>query len=109
MKPVTDTQGHPVVPLNVASKSMKDDEGNLVCNWPLELKPRFADVSKDCCVLSHVAKLAGEEAFAFADDMASYFHQFVLSPSELWKVCVVYAPLKPSHRTVTYVAELDKI
>jgi len=119
-KPVYDTAGISVVPLNEASKGVKSHRRSATGNtdlgsageaaqqphqWPPELKPRISDYARDGAVLRHVADQAGEPVFAFGDDLSNMFHQFRLASSEYWKVCVLYDPILPEHRHHTWAVE----
>jgi len=73
--------------------------------WPLELKPRVADITHDALVLKHLAHITGEPLFAFSDDFSSFFHQFMLAPQEWWKVCVLYQSLCPQHEHHSFAVE----
>ena len=58
--------------------------------WPKELKPRLNDVMRDMAVLRRAAHVLGEPIYIFGDDVANYFNQLAMAPSELWKLGVVF-------------------
>lgn len=121
-KPQWDTEKNMVISLNNASrgytsvpKAVHDAEPDKYKHgrapdtdtprWPAELKPRVSDVVHDAAVLSYVAGRAGEPVLAFTSDMTSFFHQFMLSPREYPKACVLYDSLCEEHTHHTFAVE----
>lgn len=113
---VFDSSGRSVIPLNDASKgarsapqvhytSQDDHPVDITQPWPRELKPTLADYMHDCAILMHASVTCSVPLYLWADDVSNFFHQFALSPSEFWKVCVLYLPLTDGHPDFTYAVE----
>ena len=87
-KELFDSDGVPVVSLNVASAAPRR-VGEELLGIPKEHKPTLRMVMRDVAILLCIAAATNEPVFLFTDDMADYFNQLRLAPEDEWKSVVV--------------------
>mgnify|MGYP002629316529 CR=1 FL=1 len=87
-KELFDSDGVPVVALNVASAAPRRVGAELL-GIPKEHKPTLRMVMRDLSILLCIAAATNEPVYLFTDDMADYFNQLRLAPEDEWKSVVV--------------------
>ena len=76
---------------------------NHQCTMPPEIKPTFPDIMHNGAILKHLAVIADEPIYCWADDIFNFFSQLATSPNVWHLTCILLAPLHPLHNMATYM------
>ena len=123
-RPTRDLSGLEAVPLNVAARNfhmpqyfLSDKRPEFVSwlaarglprpadepplaptesKWPRERKPALALIMRDLAILRRAAEALDLPIYVFSDDIATFFSQFCLASSELWKSGIHFINLADS-------------
>ena len=96
-----DEDGEAATSLNAEAKWDQDGNDKL----PKEIKMQPSDVLNDMAILRYICDLLHWTLFLWTDDLADFFLQLSMHPSELWRLNFLF-PTKSGTEALNYVNEL---
>lgn len=96
-----DEDGEAATSLNTEAKWDQDGNDKL----PKEIKTQPSDVLNDMAILRYICDLLQWTLYLWTDDLADFFLQLSMHPSELWRLNFLF-PTRSGTETLKYVNEL---